>query len=781
MPKIPTYLSGEDIKTGSTGPQASAPSFGVNPTGFGQGLANLGGEAQEEAYRNKAMAAKHKKDDERQWMRSAGTQLERVFAEFAADEKNRSKETFADDFNEFARKETAEYQKAAPSTRASIEFRTHADGLATSYWKHAATQSARNKEANGLRMAEEQTGNALLAYRQNVAVDNPDAADLLQSNVWGIFDDLEERFSKYSPDIARKAQEQLVREVVLATAKHDPELAKTVLNKTNVVGEPLRKTLLATIESDSKSSSNVAKGDARRLLDRMLNAGQRGQIVQPINESVLAGAFDAEQGAEIVAAFNDEASKLNQANAIVEKLSDKNAGYQQAQLAKLSPDLHTDITKFASQRLEQIEKQQQQNPAGFMRSQNSDVQAAYERGMNAPDSLKAQYLNIAHGVSLRYQGYPPVGASKEEAAKYLSLPTHARHILSAEEAAVLAGQINQGAPSEQLDAINNILAGYDEEAQFIAFNDLVTLPKGNDGIPPAIQLAFLNQGKTWVKEYMSAALSPETVKSLTPEKSSEFSEVLDGDSTWQSFVKSMYAGGQRAREIGAWRSGIIAYANSLASRGQKAQNAVETSLKRLIGDNFGFPNVHGQPVMVQKVRRDGTVRHDDEVSDYGRRMQIALRDIDPREIKQEDDNGVPYFMSLPMLPDQDDPLTMQHLRDIITSQGFYRPSPDGQSVSLHLLDDDGVEFQVRDKNNQPFEIDLDDLPKFTTSYQGLYQKSGPAQPKNTYDIVETVSEPSNMFMVGARRYKRTNWPTTGGYFKRQQATKAPRITDLQAP
>jgi hypothetical protein len=728
MPKIPTYLSGEDIKTGSTGPQASAPSFGVNPTGFGQGLANLGGEAQEEAYRNKAMAAKHKKDDERQWMRSAGTQLERVFAEFAADEKNRSKETFADDFNEFARKETAEYQKAAPSTRASIEFRTHADGLATSYWKHAATQSARNKEANGLRMAEEQTGNALLAYRQNVAVDNPDAADLLQSNVWGIFDDLEERFSKYSPDIARKAQEQLVREVVLATAKHDPELAKTVLNKTNVVGEPLRKTLLATIESDSKSSS-----------------------------------------------------KLNQANAIVEKLSDKNAGYQQAQLAKLSPDLHTDITKFASQRLEQIEKQQQQNPAGFMRSQNSDVQAAYERGMNAPDSLKAQYLNIAHGVSLRYQGYPPVGASKEEAAKYLSLPTHARHILSAEEAAVLAGQINQGAPSEQLDAINNILAGYDEEAQFIAFNDLVTLPKGNDGIPPAIQLAFLNQGKTWVKEYMSAALSPETVKSLTPEKSSEFSEVLDGDSTWQSFVKSMYAGGQRAREIGAWRSGIIAYANSLASRGQKAQNAVETSLKRLIGDNFGFPNVHGQPVMVQKVRRDGTVRHDDEVSDYGRRMQIALRDIDPREIKQEDDNGVPYFMSLPMLPDQDDPLTMQHLRDIITSQGFYRPSPDGQSVSLHLLDDDGVEFQVRDKNNQPFEIDLDDLPKFTTSYQGLYQKSGPAQPKNTYDIVETVSEPSNMFMVGARRYKRTNWPTTGGYFKRQQATKAPRITDLQAP
>jgi hypothetical protein len=265
---------------------------------------------------------------------------------------------------------------------------------------------------------------------------------------------------------------------------------------------------------------------------------------------------------------------------------------------------------------------------------------------------------------------------------------------------------------------------------------------------------------------MSAALSPETVKSLTPEKSSEFSEVLDGDSTWQSFVRSMYAGGQRAREIGAWRSGIIAYANSLASRGQKAQNAVETSLKRLVGDNFGFPNVHGQPVMVQKVRPDGTVRHDDEVSDYGRRMQIALRDIDPRQIKQEDDNGVPYFMSLPMLPDKEDVLTMQHLRDIITSQGFYRPSPDGQSVSLHLLDDDGVEFQVRDKNNEPFEIALDDLPKFTRtqyssiSFRDITLKDGHSE---VYDI-EVAENPKSW---GSGRRMKTNWPTTGGYFKRQ--------------
>jgi hypothetical protein len=226
-----------------------------------------------------------------------------------------------------------------------------------------------------------------------------------------------------------------------------------------------------------------------------------------------------------------------------------------------------------------------------------------------------------------------------------------------------------------------------------------------------------------VNKFINYALNPQTLARLTPEKQKEFSERLEGNAQWNLFLKSLSADGQRIKEAGAWQSGVIAWANALALDGEKPAAATDKAFRQLVGDNLGFPMVHGQPTIVNKVRPDGTARTDAEVNDYGRRMQMTLRDIPVQNIKTRDDNGTPYFLTLPQLPESD-PKYQQHLRDIITSTGFFRPEPDGQSVSVYLLDSDGVEFQVRDKNNRPLEIDLDALPEFTRKQYSMFGVGG---------------------------------------------------------
>lgn len=758
MPKIPTYTADKDIYTGSTGPQADPAAFGTGGlTALGTGLNNLSDGLSDLAYQQKVFAAKQKQDAERQWLRNSSTQLERVFSEFYDNEENQTKETFKFDFDEFAAKQINEYSKAAPSTKSSQAFKTHMDGVALTFSRSAGRVSAKTREANAIRGFEEQTANALQSYRSNVSSGVPEATEMLSRNIEGIYADIEGRFGKLAPETARANQERLVRDVVLATAKTDPDFAKEVLVNAPVVNETLRKTLENHIESESQTSDALAQYQAERIMDKALNLGENGQIVPAIDERVVRSAFGKKADA-VLARFNDRARDLNYANGVVQRLSDKNAGYQQAELSKLPPDTDPQIINRITQRLQAIQRQQEKDPAGFMRQQNNEVGALYERALTVPDSLKPHWASIAHARSLEYQGYAPAGTPKEEAAKYLNLPERARHIMSVAEAEEKGARLSQGSIKDQLGVINEMLAAYDQDQQFIAFNDLVHFGK----VPPALQLAYLNQGKTWLNEYISTALNPEVLAKLTPEKQSEFSEELDKNATWQQFVKSMYADGQRIKEVGAWRSGIIAYGNALASKGEKPGDAMEKSFQRLVGDNLGFPMVHGQPVMVQKVRKDGTVRTDVEVADIGRQLTVALRDIPPQHIQTVDENGTPYFLTLPGLP-ENDPLRLQHLRDIITSSAFYRPSPDGQSVSVYLLDSDGIEFQLRDKQNRPLEIDLDFLPKFSVT-----------KPSMLYMSWATLAEKPSATYSGEVK----GWAP---YWKNQQKQIPPRIKELRAP
>jgi hypothetical protein len=780
MPRIPTYQAQENISVGSVSPQADANAFGAAGLDrVGQGLANLGGDLADIAYQQKRVAERKKLEDERQWVGQSSLQLDRVLAEFHANEDNQAKPTFATDFDEFAKKQMAEYGKAAPSSRAAKEFSLRAGGISGNYYNSALRTAERTRLVNQRVAFEEQTGNALLSYRNNVKAGTPNADDMLAGNMRQILDDIDRTFAG-RPEAKRVAQSHLIKESVLALSGHDPEFAMEVLDSASFIEEPLRKSLTAHIEAEKKTNSATAKTQVNIMMGNALDEGERGNVIPIIDEGLVKSVFGEDEGTAKILQFNEAAKISNDANFIVADLSDKNAGYQNQELEKLSQTKSPKAVGMARQRLETIQRQQEKDPGGFMRSHNPEVQNAYRDALLFEGPAP---LNIAHSVSLKYQGYPPADASPEEAAKYLSLPTGQRHIMSQQEAEATGARLSHGSIKDQLGVIDEMLAGYDKDHQYIAFNDLVHYAK----IPPALQLAHLNQGKTWLNEYINTALNPDVLSKMTPETQKEFGEHLDGNAQWNLFMRSLYADGQRIKEVGAWRSGVIAYANALSFKGDKPKDATAKAFQRLVTDNLGFPIVHGEPAAVSKIRRDGTARTDAEVTDYGRRLEIALRDIDPRKIKTEDDNGVPYFLTLPALP-EGDVLGQQHLRDIITSKGFFRPEHDGQSVSLYLLDDDGVEFQVRDKNNRPLSIDLDDLPAFTRQqYSALGGTGGNMgmggqatlkdKPSATYDIES--KEPMVPGSWGGPVVYKTNWPTMGGYFKNQRKPIPERIKTLK--
>jgi hypothetical protein len=790
MPRIPTYQAQENISVGSVSPQADANAFGAAGLDrVGQGLANLGGDLADIAYQQKRVAERKKLEDERQWVGQSSLQLDRVLAEFHANEDNQAKPTFATDFDEFAKKQMAEYGKAAPSSRAAKEFSLRAGGISGNYYNSALRTAERTRLVNQRVAFEEQTGNALLSYRNNVKAGTPNADDMLAGNMRQILDDIDRTFAG-RPEAKRVAQSHLIKESVLALSGHDPEFAKEVLDSASFIEEPLRKSLTAHIEAEQKTGTATARTQAELMMKHALEEGERGNVIPIIDESIVKDALGKDGGEAALLKFNEAARISNEANFIVADLSDKNAGYQQRKLAEMSQTKNVNAVAAASQRLEKIQRQQEKNPGGFMRSHNEEVQKAYGQVALQPDALKQQFLNMADATSLKYQGYPPADATPEEAAKYLRLPTGLRHIMDEDEARTEGARLMQGSLTDQTKAINEFVARYDKAHQYIAFNDL----KKFAGIPPELQAAILMNGETYQNKYMQSALNKDNLAKLTPEKQSEFGEVLDGDAQWQLFRRSLLADGQRIPEVEGWRSGAIAYANALSLEGNSPKDATKKALEHMITRKLGFPTVHGEPVMVSKAREDGTYRDDSEINDYGRRLQMALRGVDTRQIKTEDDNGVPYFLTLPALR-EGDVLGQQHLRDIITSQGFYRPEPDGQSVTLYLLDSDGVEFQVRDKNNRPLEIALDDLPDFITPMEFRVKEHAEIREENGKQRTVIVPEgtemrnvketPSSYYDIetkegyGKSATYKTNWPTMGGFWKNQRKPIPPRFKDLK--
>ena len=800
MSRIPTLLSSENVRTGSTGPEASPLAFdsagSAGMEKFGQGALHLaqGVELMSKDLEHVEKTKEH--EDNLRWVGRSLEQEKNNLSEWLANPENSSKETYAQDFLDYANARRTEYEDVAPNKKALDLFNYHYGEYLNRRFELALHTAEQTRMTNSIQDIDEQISNALGSFRNAQGIPNTIPSDELFVSHQEISQRIDEQFAR-QPNTRAKLQEHLDQQVILGSMAGDTQFAQNMLNASTNISEEHRRALQLHIDQLGKADDAVRRDEFNRLRADHLTAVEHGKQQDKMDIKLYEQFYPADKA--IIEKRQDDAAIdiYNRSNDFTTKISATNGDAQLSELNKLKDGIKTfedeKVYNIVAQNVRHNVELQEKNRVAWLRQNNPEVKAAISLldGIQGPAS--AQAVTRKNEILLKYQGYPPPGTDPEEANKYLNLPTNDRELLSVEEAERAANDINKSPPKEVINKINTFLGSFpDEHHQMIAFNNLVTMPPKNKGIMQEYQLAWQNKDAWWVDTYLGAVKSPEALSKLTDEKKGEIHKYIESDATWKKFQLSMIGDNmERANEIEGFKSGITAYSHALMTQGKTPKQASTEAINLLIGSTLGFTSVNGRPLAILRTKADPSLppRTDDEVSDIGRRLSLSLQYIDPRAINQDN------FSVLKPLGDEWRIERLQALRDIVTSKGFFQTGNDGKSVSLYVLDDNGFPFQLRDHNNKAFQIMLDELPAFDphtltrfggtsgNEPRGFEMAPGGKQAMKTIDI---LNKGGDFF----HSWNYTNWPVRVPWLKNEvpsgPPTQAPqpepiRQSKLQAP
>ena len=753
--KTETYLAGESPKTGSTGPNAEAISFGT-----GAALSTVGNDL-ETGGRLFTRALKIKEThnewlksvDDQRWAASAYEQEKRGLAEFMANDKNNRAEDFAQRVDKYANDRFGTYTgDAAPSKEALDAFKSNFETLANSKYEAALGITYQNKLNGAVTAVKSQVSDAINAYRAAGKVPGQDGLEDLSDSVAHIGSNIEAQFREKAPNLADDLQTNLTTQTVLASLDRSPEAAKTFLDNSTAIDEQTRRHLNGIITQAVGTRSLVDKDAFNNVRANFLTNAEHGKVTGTIPLKNYQQFLEPDQ-AQVAKAQDDRyLGSVYTANGIVKDIAPLNANAQVAKLSELNSKIATkqdqDTYDMVTAKVRANIKLQNDNPVGWLQQNNPQVAQLRQAAMDASPDQQAGAIKNLNDAVLKYQGTPPEDVSPAERAKYLNKPLNDRHLLGTDEAVQTGGELNQSTPKEFMSKLQTLMGRYPGQ-EYTVFNDLAS--QGH--LRQEYQLAWQNQGAWWLDNYLGAIHNQKGIN--VPEAvQKDITRQVDANPIWLQFQSSMIGPNfGRANEIQGFRQGIETYAQALVSQGKSSKDATAMATKMLISETLGFTKVNGRPLSILRDQGPGLPpRSDAEVADIGNRLGQAIKFVDVKQIDQSN------FASLQMMGSESG--KEEALSRSIRARGFFQTGNDGQSASLYFADDNGSMFQVRDKKGQPFNIAFKDLPAVTpniVSFTGVNENKGEAlmwgSPK------PLPKDPFHMprFDINSNMYK-TNWP-----------------------
>lgn len=714
MAKIPQIIAG-GLGSADMGVRAPAGAFGAGKAqgtqNLGQGIANVGVGLynvgmQRQSQRNRAAELEHAR-----WAGDTETQFQKELAEYMADPERANSPTFAADFLEFANNRLSELEEEAPSREAAIRYRQRAQNTLVRRYEQALDRQAATQLNNQKLSIEDRTSTAIHIFRteQNKAM----AVQEIDAQYGNIIEDINTMLGDIAPGTARALRAGVTAEIVRATASDNPEYARKILDANKDIDENSRQSLIKVIERGEKSINLIELDAFTRERERRLIAAQDGQDIEPLPIEAYTPYFDDPQKA-LVAKKNDDLrlAAVKRAHEVVEELRGKNpaAIFDDVEAMKsqmTEPEQRAAYEQIIVPTVNSWARLIDQDPVAWLASTNPEIEKLTKDAEAAGENESLAVRQARYEAILKYQGRAPEG---EDPDMFLNKPQNLRHIMSRAEANQHAATINNGAPGEVLERIQQVLDHYTGFEHY-AFNDLVSLPDGG-GIRQEYQLAFQNKDAWWVDSYLGALRGSKEIAQLSEEKSRELQARITGTPEWMAFQNAIIGDNmQRAKDLVGYRSGIEAMTRALMTNGMEMKDAVERATAMLISESMGFTDVNGEPLVILRERSDPTQppRTDEEIQDIGRRLGVALSHIDPRLIDTR-----PFADALAGMGDE---AKLRTIEDTITQRAFWQTDPDGQSVSLYLHDDNGFVFQLTETDGSPITVDLDDLPNFTRKVQ----------------------------------------------------------------
>jgi len=770
MAQIPTILANDPIKTGSTGPQASPDEFGIGEA-VGQAAQSLRQDTSqiEHIY---TLKAEKKKLDDLVWAGTAAQQEENYINLWRSKGENNTKSSFADDLQKLGEERIAANSSKAPSTKALQQFKLRMLSFLGTSYNEALHVSVTNHLNSAALAIDQQSAMALDSYRSARDTPNVDARQGLRNNLSQINDSIDKTFGVISPTMAQKLKEKAIVDATYATMSEDPQFARELLKSSKTLDEHERFTINEHIDNASLSKSSAEHTAFDQLREKKLKEAYTGLDRGKIDLSLYQPYYTRDKAVAQKSKDDAQIDTFNKANDFIDRIKSWNSEDQGRELLVLRNSKtaeNADILDIASQRVHQSIQLQEKNPVSWLQQNNPVVAEALKRAQQSTDKTRLQTMGELYDLQLKYQGHAPaideVGPmvfkedpktgymmavdTKIDRKQYLGKATNDRHLMTVEEAEQNADEINKGSPQEMLNNIQQVMARYpDSKHQDIAFNDMVTLPKSGSAIKQEYQLAFLHKDSWWVKDYLGAIQHSEALKDVNSDKKKDFDTALNSNPTWLQFSHSTMGDNfQRGDEVDGFKRGIMSYAIARATQNRESPDlAIKSATQMLIASELGFTSMNGQTVMLQKSRGPGKpYRTDDEIQDYGRRMEMALQIINPSEINIET-HGQSIFPTLRQPVSEN--LKMRTLGTFIHQRGFFQTSNDGQSATLYAMGDDKHPFELRDKQNRAFRIMFDDLPAFTVN---MKETVNPLTGKKI-DLTQMGLRPEDLKMV-----QHTNW------------------------
>lgn len=774
MALIPTYTATESAKTGPAQAYGNEDAFGGQ---VARGMSVLAGGVQDvgsavtHVANTVAVLGKQKKQlQDTKWAGEMYESKKRAVSEFMADPVNNTKESFAQDLDQHIQDQVSSVDsKSAPSPRAYQMFRSNFGSFAGSKYAQALGVGYQNMVTNGVQSISDQISDAVTAYHNFSKVDEDTATHDMVDSVAHIGQNIEGSFRSTAPNVADKLHSELITQSVLATMSADPRAAKTLLDSSRRIDEQTRRTLNNEITQMLKTKDIVAREAFDNTRTNQLVKSEQGQSGVKLSIDSYRQFYPDDQAQ--VQKSRDDAyiDTMTRANTMLSEMGSHNSEDQLKRLNDLGKNINSEQDKEVYKKVHADTvinlKMQDTNPVGWLIKYNTTIQSLMRKAADAPQKTQTGEVQTLNDAVMRYQGPAPSDASPEEKLRYLDRPMNDRHLLDLNDATQSAADLNMYTPKEFIQKMGQSLNRYpDPQHQYVAFNDMVTMPGRGQGLKQEYQVAWQNKDAWWLDTYLGALSAGKDIK-IPEDIKKDVAKRIDANPEWIKF-QSATVGESFARsgQVAGYREGLKQYAHALISQGKSMKEASDTAVKDLILTTLGTPKVNGKPfLMLRDQGPNLPPRTDAQLDDMGRRLTLGLQFIDPRKVDQRPFTALQIFGK-----DEQHLPRLQALRDQITARGFFQTGPDGQSVSLYSTDDRGDIFQVRDRNNQPFNISFKDLPAFPTHKEtlgGLLRTEGlPASEygtgiRSTYDLVEQPYSFFNWATSNRSGHSITNWPS----------------------
>lgn len=764
MPEVRTFLAGESVQTGSSGPNASPGMFIRTPglEALQSGVESLTGAVTAIGARQAHEEKRVKAEQDAVWVGETLEAERRHWIDWLAKDENAADPAVSGKFAEYAKTRITELSAGAPSEQARMALRQSLANPMTRAYDEAV---GLGRKASLSRLGESFDNRATVALSALRAGGSfADTRDAWKS----LYADIDGHIGRLSPSAAKDLKQKYELDLIYATIDESPEIARELIKDSTLIDERQRLTLTRSLNAAEKQVDSKTRYTFEKQRDDARAKAEQGVDFNiPSTEEYAAvygkdGPAHEQQDRDYIGVMTRVFNEYS-------VIQDSHPGVQGQHLAKLAQAIETADDALVVKKLaEKVSASTQlfaNDKVGWLSSNNDEVRRANEKILAASEEERPALMSERAATLLRFQGPAPETGPEKGSPRYLNLPENERSVLGAEEAEQYAAMVNKGAPSEALKQFDQLLAQFpNDQHRVIALNDMVRLPRGNRGVKQELQLAMQNRGAWWLDSYIAAVSHSGDVKTLGAVDQKDLDSALTSNGTWLAFQRSMIGDNlQRANELAGFRQGILSFAQAQVLKGVSKKEAVTRSVEMLVSESLGFTEVNGRALVVPRQRGNKTTRNDTEIEDLGRRLAVSLSYVDPAKINDanfqipEEIKGVPRW---------------QIIRDQVTSRGFFQPLPDGQGVTLYLADDSGDVSQVRDKKGRAFKILYDDLPLFTSSqtvqtptsmpYMSLSTSQAPMMPRKVYDLMQK----SGSDILGSTEYK-SYWPIQPGWLRNE--------------